>query len=262
MRTQIRNAIVVVALASSIACNADTAFGPGSRSDLDQVIIELETMKKMFAVSWSRPTDFPLSRIVPANCPYVPSTQSFTCPSVAMGSVTVWQSYVPLSASGAPQTVFDVARTAAVRMTTTFSGTSPGNTELAVDGRETLTLSGLLSGKHTFDGTSSYHYNGTHITYNTFGGGTTRTLINTTVVTTVSQLVMPPDVVVDGFPNRPVSGTIAVTNSASVSGQPPMLSSAVFPFDGTTTVVAVITVNGVSRTCPVALVGMSYSLCL
>jgi hypothetical protein len=263
MRSRVRVLIVVIALAAGSACGADTSFGPGSRSDLNQVFNEWAIVRNFFAMSWSKPVFTAALTLIPVNCPYAAATQSFNCPPQTLSGLTVTQSYTLLGASGAPQAAFDAARTAAVRISNAIAGTITVNGgDLTVSEGESLTLSGLLTGKHTVDGTNTMQVGGTRLAIDAATGATIRTPINTTITTTVTGIVLPPTLTVIGAPAVPLSGNITVNNRTSVSGQPAIFSSAVFPFDGSNTVVAIITVDGVTHTCPVALVGTTYSLCL
>lgn len=257
--------VAVATTASFLACNAEPSFGPGSRSDLSEVLNELSIVKNSIAMEWSRPIRLTEPTVFPANCTYTASAQSFTCPAQTLLGVTVTQSYTLLSARGDPQSAFDIDRTAAVRLRTVLVGrTSVSSSDLAVDGQETLTLSGLLSGTHTVDGSSTLHLNGLLTAPNPLGGGTSTKQINTSITTTVSQLVLQtfPSSIEGYSYTLPTRGTIRVENGTSVAGQPPSVSSAVFPYDGTDHVVVVVTRDGVSHTCDVSLVGISYVVCL
>jgi hypothetical protein len=262
MRSRGRVSLYLV-LAAANACGSDASLAPGSRADLSQVINELEITQSRFALSWSRPVNPTVPTFIPANCAFAASAQRFDCPTQTIGGVTVSQSYTLLGSSGAPQSAFDAARTAAVRIDVTLAGrfTDFGR-DLAVDEQRSLTLSGLLTGQHTVDGESTARFSGTIGPIDLPLNDPGRTSINTVITTTISRLVLPPNVTAMGAPVVFRSGTITINNSTSVLGLPPMVSSAVFPFDGSNVVLVVITVNGVTRTCLVDLVGVTYSTCL
>jgi hypothetical protein len=265
MSQRIRALFVTAALAGSLAaCNAEPSFGPGARSDLPDVIDELSIVKNSIGMQWSKPIRPTEPPIIPANCAYAANVQSFVCPSQTVLGVTVSQSYTLLSARNDAQSAFDIKGTAAVRLRTTLHGrTSLNGSDLAVDGDETLTMSGLLSGTHTVDGTSALYLVGTLMAANGVGG-LTATPINTSINATVSQLVLQtfPSAVSAVPYTMPLTGTIRVENRTSIGGQAQTLSTAVFPYDGTDRLVAVITRDGTTHTCEIALLGVSYVVCL
>ena len=257
--------LVVVSIAGLLtACNAEPSFGPGSRSDLTEVINELSIVKGTIGMQWSRPIRPTEPTVIPANCTYVAQVLSFACPSQTTLGVTVTQRYTLLSARGEQQSAFDVAHTDAVQVHTVLAGRSYINgSDLAVDGQEFLTLSGLLSGKHTVVGTSSLHLNGALVAANPLGGGTSTTQIDEFILATVTQLVLQtfPSSITGSY-TVPRSGTIRVENRRSVDGRPQTLSTAVFPYDGTDRLTAVITRDGITHTCEIQLLSISYVVCL
>jgi hypothetical protein len=263
MRSRVRVVVVVLIALVVNACKSDSVFGPGSRSDLNEVINELQLVKSYYHISWSRQFNATVPYIIPEQCTYAASAQRFNCPTQTIGGVTVTQSYTLLSKSGAPQDAFDGGRTAAVQTNTTLSGTYTINgSDLVVDGHDSYTLSGLLTGKHTVNATSTQHVSGTFVTAILFGGEKIQTTLSSTTASTVSELVLPPsfsDVTVSSIP---MSGTITVHSTTSVDGKPAVVSSAVFPFDGTFNMVALITVDGVTHPCPLHMFGLTYSTCL
>jgi hypothetical protein len=257
--------LLVVSVAGLLtACNAEPSFGPGSRADLPEVINELSIVKNSIGMQWSRPIRPTEPTVIPANCTYVAAVQSFTCPAQTLLGVTVTQSYTLLSARGDHQSAFDIAHTAAVQLHTVLAGRSSINgSDLAVDGQEFLTLSGLLTGEHTVDGTSSLHLNGALVAANPMGGGTSTTQIDEFISATVTRLVLQtyPSSIAGSY-TLPRTGTIRVEDRTSIAGQPQVVSSALFPYDGTDRMVVVITRNGLSHTCEIPLTGIFYAVCL
>ncbi|MCY7380407.1 MAG: hypothetical protein LH467_13850 [Gemmatimonadaceae bacterium] len=192
----------------------------------------------------------------PASCSYDTTAKSFICPNVSVTGITVTRSFTVLDANGTPQSQFDQRTTAAVRMKTTFAGTvTTGNTSVAVDQQQEITLSGLLTGVHTLNGSSLGHVVGS------VSGGRSTVPVSTTIGTTITNLVLP--AAGSGVNRWPRSGTVVVTiaNAFGVGGLPAMTSTASISFNGTSKAAVVVTTAGFTSRCTLDLSGQSAMTC-
>jgi hypothetical protein len=243
----------IVALAG--ACS-DSSTGPSLQpADLGQVLAELQpsSLAALNAQISAAPIAG-LSAPVPSSCSYDAASKSFLCPNVAITGIEVTRSFTLLDASGNPQSQFDQATTAAVRLKTTFAGNvASGGTTIAIDQQQDVTLSGLLTGVHTLDGTSLGHVNGS------VANGTTTTPFTSTIATTISSLVVPR--ATTGADRFPASGTIAVNTSTTLGALPAFSQSATITFNGTSKAAVLITANGHTTTCTVDLAAEAAISC-
>ena len=153
--------------------------------------------------------------------------------------ITASRSFTLLDVNGIPQTAFDPTSTAAVRMKTTFGGTvTSGVTTVVVDQKQDVTLSGLLTGVHTLNGTSLTHMTGT------LGTGSTPMPIDMTMSAAITNLVLPQSSTGNQWPQ---SGTIAATITDAGFGTA-FTTMATIAFNGTSTVTVTTTVGGLTTT--------------
>jgi hypothetical protein len=237
---QLRFAVLAAVLALAGACSDSTGPSDVQPMDLSQVLAELQP--SALAPLASQLSSVPAAAItapVPSSCSYDGASKSFVCPNVSVTGVTVSRSFTLLDASGAPQAAFDRSTTAAVRMTSTFAGTvTSGTTTMAIDQQQDLTLSGLLTGVHTLNGTSLGHATGS------IGTGSAAIPIATTTSTTITNLVLPRS---SGGSQWPQSGTIAATiTDAGFVG--PLTATFSIAFNGTSTAKVTVTTGGVTTT--------------
>jgi hypothetical protein len=243
---RLRLAALAAILTLAGACSDSTGPSDVQPADLSQVLAELQPSS--IAPLADQLSAVPLSSVgapAPSSCSYDGASKSFICPNVSVTGITVSRSFTLLDASGAPQTAFDKTTTAAVRMKTTFAGTiTSGGTTLAIDQRQDVTVSGLLTGKHTLNGTSLVHMTGSI-------AGPTAIPVATTISTTITDLVLPRS---SSGSQWPQSGTIAATiTDSSASGIPPTTTTVTIRFNGTSKATVAITVNGVTVTSTVDL---------
>ena len=230
------------------ACGSDSSTTPieTQPATLGQALSEL-SLPALAAAGPSFVDIGSTAALDPARCPYAAASQSFVCTAISEIGVTVNQSFTLLSGSGAKKSSFDQASTAAVRANTTIAGTLvESGTSLTIDGQQELTLSGLLTGPHTLNGSSSLKLKGT------ISNGTTSLPLDVTVATTITNLVLPANTTI-GADVWPKSGTIVVETSGTVSGFPSGTNRLTMTFDGTSTVSLTITGPGVSQSCKVDL---------
>jgi hypothetical protein len=252
----LRLAALVAATALAAACS-DSSTGPSNLqpADLKQALNEMQPSS--LAPLNSQISAAPvaeLGALEPSTCSYDSSSKSFTCPNVSITGIAVTRSFTLFDASGNPQSQFDRTTTAAVQMKTTFAGTvASGGSTLTIDQIQDVTLSGLLTGVHTLNGTSLGHVAGN------VSNGTITTPVATTISTTISNLVLPSS---STGPNRwPQSGTVGTTVTATLGALPTTTSSISFAFNGTSTVAITMTSGGRTTQCTVDLSHQTTAVC-
>ncbi|MDB4885771.1 MAG: hypothetical protein JWN79_1209 [Gemmatimonadetes bacterium] len=240
MMSVARPRIALVALAFLAAACSDSPMQPVSPP------VDLATALSEMSLSGIVPVSIgpSVSSLGPtlARCPYAAASQSFACAPLTSGGLTANSSFQLLTASGAPQSAFDQATTAAVRTTNSVTGsTTVGNDVMTIDEHGTMTLSGLLSGNHVLDGTQTAHITGT------FSGFT----MDETTLTTVSGVVPP----IRGSGNPyPRAGTITMTVTDAASGGIPASTMVMaLTFNGTSKVDLTITHGGTTQRCVIDL---------
>jgi hypothetical protein len=251
------------------ACGSDSPSGPGTPGtatfNLAGVLAEIGRGTPTAArAEMGSSASITGSTSLPAACTYVPSSQTFACPAQISNGVTVTMSYMLLDAAGHPQSAADVATTAAVRTITTVSGTltlqpsSSGGTggTLTLNRTDDMTLSGLLTGVHTLNGTG----NGTSETKVTLAGQ----LIDVTSAdkSTTTNVVLPK---ASSTSFWPVSGTITsdqtlTSKTAGFSGLTSTIHS-VMTFNGSANMTVSITIDGVTSTCTINLQDPGSTVC-
>lgn len=241
----LRLAALAAILALSSGCSDSTGPAAVQPADLSQALAELQPSSILpLANQFSAVPLSTLAAPAPASCSYDGTSKSFICPNVSINAITVSRSFTLLDASGTPQTAFDKTTTAAVRMKTTFAGTITGGAAtLAVDQQQDVTLSGLLTGIHTLNGTSLVHLTGS-------SASPAAIPIATTISMTITDLVLPRS---SSGSQWPQSGTIAATIVDSSVGGVPATTMIVITFNGTSRAAVAVTVNGVTVTSTVDL---------
>lgn len=186
------------------ACSSDSSVAPNRQpASLDQAWREMTLPLLTGAGSLSGIPAPSIAATLPSSCSYSASTQSFACPSVTVSGLTITRSYTLLDASGRSQPAFDAATTASVRAKTTTVGTiNSEGTSLTIDQTQELTLSGLLTGTHTLDGTSTAQVTGT------VKSGLITSTVASAVTTSIVKLVV--SSAAAGATAYPASGTITV----------------------------------------------------
>jgi hypothetical protein len=241
------------------ACSSDSSVAPDKQpADLTQVLTEmtLPSLSSVMAPT-ARLGGVPLPSLavpVPSGCSYAASSGSFVCPAVSLNGLSFTRSFTLLDASGAAQSGFDPATTAAVRMHTTTSGTvaSAGSTT-TIDGVQDMTVSGLTTGIHVLDGTSTMHVTGSIGT----GFASGPLPMDMTMTTTIAKLVLPNAASGSQYP---ASGTITIDETGPLAGSGQGLQIQM-TFSGTGTVVVTITDGSFTSRCTVDLASGSAGSC-
>ncbi len=256
MRTRFSAPLAAIALAAFVgACRSDSSVGPSQPPTLDQVLSEISMSRVASATSAAAATVTPvrmpaLATIVPSGCSY-DGTSKFTCSPITASGVTVTRAFTLLDASNKPQSQYDPATTAAVTTYTTAAGTfTAGSRSVTITSQETLTLSGLLTGVHTLDGTSVAHISSP--------ASGTLPAFDTDVTTTIEHLVLPTDA------NKYPTGTITVNVAPAPGSGPAEPTFGVkMVFDGTGTAKMTVTIGSLpAQTCTIDLASQAPPRCL
>lgn len=259
MLSRFRAGFAALALATvASACGSDSSTGPnnGVPATLDQTLAELSIP----ALAASGAAFIDVGSDVPAllasRCPYAAASQSFVCSPVLVTGLTVNQSFTLLTASGAKQSAFDAATTASASAKTVLSGTiNESGSTLNFGAQQEITLSGLLSGSHTLNGSSSMTVKGT------LADGANTYPIDLAVSSTIANVVLPANVAA-GATIWPLSGSITVQASGTVGGLSIGTIKDTITFTGTSTVNITSTAQGLTQTCKVDLATGATPSCL
>jgi hypothetical protein len=247
MLVRFRRQLSVLALAVVAgACGSDST-GPTNYppATLDQALAELSIPALSAGGASFVDVGAGAPSLDPTSCPYSAAVQSFVCTPISESGVTVNQSFTLFNASGGKQGAFDPATTESVRANTTLGGTLvEQGTSLTVNGQQQLTLSGLVSGPHVLNGTSTISLAGT------VEDETSTYPVNITVSTTIANLVLPPNATAQAWPS---SGTITVDVNGSIGPVSVSQARTTITFSGTSTVDVTMTGGGLSKSCKVNL---------
>jgi hypothetical protein len=176
-----------------------------------------------------------------SRCPYDGGTGHFVCSSATIAGVTLTSWYELLDASGRRQSAFDASTTAAIHAVMDMSGTlaagpSPGSVTMTRHSDQTLT--GLLTGPHTLNGTGN--------STSSFTGDLTTSITETD---TINNLVLP---AANATAQWPLSGSInTIFGPSGGSGGAAFQST--LTFNGTSVATMVTTMGGVTTTCSIGL---------
>lgn len=238
--SRVHLAALAAALAFAGACSDSTGPSSVQPANLSDVLGEMQPSSLAPAVAIMGPVSVPsFSAPVPSSCSYDSASKSFVCPNVTVSGITASRSFTLLDATGTAQTAFDPTSTAAVRMKATFAGTvASGGTTLVVDEKQDVTLSGLLTGVHTLNGTSLMHTTGSA------AAGSAPVPVDMTMSATITNLVLPRSSAGNQWPQ---SGTIAATITDTGLGTA-FTMMVTMTFNGTSTVTMTTTVGGLTTT--------------
>ena len=238
-----------LALAAAVACGGDSATAPTSYppATLDQALAELSIPALSAGDNSFVDLGAAAPSLDPTRCAYSATVQSFVCTPISESGITINQSFTLLTASGAKQSAFDAATTDAVRANTTVAGTLvEQGTSLNLSGQQQITLSGLVSGPHVLNGTSTLTAAGTVV------DGTTSYPVNITVATSIANLVLPAH---ESTSSQlwPSSGSVTVDVNGSIGPVSVSQARTIITFNGTSTVNVTMTGGGVTKSCKVDL---------
>jgi hypothetical protein len=223
-------ALAFAAFAGACEAGSPLETGPG-RVSLEEALAELAVPALQPAMTTFTGVG-PSPAIAPSTCAYDGASESFVCAPVPANGLTLARSFTLVSAAGAKQSAFDRGTTSWLRESSTIAGTvvQGGGVTTTVDGEQELTLTGLLTGRHTISGSSTKRL----ATFTDAGTGGQPVL--GTVTTKMKNVVLPV---------APPGGPVAWP----LSGPGPMVSGVVVVFTGTSIVEVAITVRGTTRAC-------------
>jgi hypothetical protein len=241
-----RVAALVLVAASAFACSDATGPGEPGLPELSEVLAEASQPAlpsvEMFGSSMMPLVMVPGTSAGPfTGCSYESGSQSFVCARVTSGGLTIDRSYILFDAAGNRQSQFVRGGTASVQTKLHVSGTLTASfgthTMDLVDDR---TVSGLLTTRHTLNGTSSHTTSGTF----TMPGSTQPPMaMNSTGTTKIESLVLP------SRENRwPGPGTITTTMTSTSGSFGPTTSTFRAVYNGTKCVTYTITFDGFTDT--------------
>jgi hypothetical protein len=236
-------------LAGSLALGA---CGDGTAPKLapitvDSILVELAETQALGASGFIITGSFGFGAAVPTSeCPFNASNQRFVCEPVTLDGFTTTRYYQLLDASGAAQSAFNRATTAAFRTVSDVAGSiteeyedevlGPVSTTLTITAHDDQTLSGLLTATHVLNGTSN-----TDLTLAMTG----ETPLVLAVSSQTHDLVLPPRGAANKYPR---SGSIVMNLTAE--GETTTIT---MTFNGTRLVTMSIVSPGFSATCTIDL---------
>jgi hypothetical protein len=232
MRIRHRSLAIVALAVLAAACGSDSATSPtpAVQANLSQAFSELGHPAVSDALGGIAAIF--VSSASTSGCTYAAASQTFVCPTQSESGISLAFSYALLDASGATQSAFKPTATNAVHTIAVLSGTTTElGPALTIDGRQDLTISGLLSTTHSLNGTSSFHLTGSIPS----GTGSGTIPVGFVSKTTITNLVLP--TTAGGWP---ASGTIALEETLDgVTGTDRVLLT----FNGTSKITMVFTAS-------------------
>jgi hypothetical protein len=236
-----RLALVLALSVVASGCVPDPNAPQARTETLDAALAEIAHPALDYAVAAFSGAGVVSLPIVPARCQFDATTRGFVCAPLSGAGLTLNQTYTLIDASGGKQAAFDAGATSEVSVASRVSGVTVGTSTrpLTIDGQQTLDLTGLRTGRHTLNGSSSTH------TTEPSSQGPTHPPLETTITTTITSLVIPATPA-DAWP---LSGTIEIRTLLDAgetlpTGGTTSESVATLTFSGSSTVDLRITVNG------------------
>lgn len=238
--------ITTLGAAAFFAAACGDATGPSSTESVSSLMSAVESAHTMGASGSAFGGGFvPNVSHRADGCAFNATTQRFDCPTTTTNTATIERWFQLLDASGNPQSAYDRATTAALRNVVDIEGSNTisrgdhsGTISFSHEGDHTL--SGLLDGVHTLNGSSS-----TTGTVTTATGSWTMTTNQT-----ITGLVLPRA----GDNRYPKAGTIVTEVIApGFLGVGTYTTRVTMTFDGTSVAKLNIVSGGASRDCTVDL---------
>ena len=245
-RHHFQHVLLILAAATMAACNDTAAPEPVRLDDVLADAASVEGYASAGTVAGGAPM-LPSHGVSAGSCTFTAASQSFVCPTVTRGNMTVSRSFQLLDASNTPQSAFDPATTAAVKTIVDMSGTTTGERfTSSIQHHSEQTVGGLLGNTRSVDGTSTSRF--------IMVSGTATDTMNTS---TTTHLTMPRP----SQSTQRVYPTGTVTTVMSRSGIRGSAMTMTTTFNGTSIATLTTTVGGVSRTCTIDLAQRSRGTC-
>lgn len=238
-------ALALVLAAAVAACSDSTGPDLVNLDDVLTEVSDVEGYSTMGATLGGAPM-MPSHTSAPGPCNFVAASQSFVCPPVTHGGMTMNRSYQLLDASNSPMSAFNPATTAAVKTIMDMSGapTMPAGVTATITHHSEQTVGGLLTGTRTLTGTATSRYI-----------VTTDAQVDTMNTTTATNLTLPTRASGSRYP----SGTVTTQMSSSI--RPGTGITVTTTFNGTSTATMTMTVAGVTQTCTLNLEQRTPPVC-
>lgn len=250
----------IVAIVTAAACSSDNEPMTAPSQPLD---VSAALSASAAGDPWSYPNlsssfaNLPsFANLTGLSCAYSSANQRFDCAPASLAGLTFKTSYYLLGADGGSLDVADASKVAAIRSLVDVTGTftiPPNQGEsrtLTVDKHDDLTLSGLLSGTRTLNGSSTEH----DVLAMTINGVNSSTALD--ITTSTVNLVLP-----NGSNKFPASGTITMDSKSATTVAPlPAVTTtthSVLTFNGTDIATLVTTISGHTQTCAIDLTKFS-----
>lgn len=234
-----RRILAVAAIAAAAACHADSSVAPSLFATPDAVLAEISSLDipQPSGVSFNFFAN--LAEALPTtSCSYAAATQRFDCPTLANPTLAITQWFMLFDAAGAPQSHWDASTTDALRVYQTVHGHIVSSRDsLNLDTRQDLTVSGLVSGRHTLNGTQVAHVDdfltvtGSELLLGDVSQQLTNVVLNSSA---------------DHAAAWPLSGTLTSDVTETRGPLPPTRIHSVITFNGTSKVQATVTIDGVT----------------
>lgn len=236
----------VLAGALAIGACGDSTAPKLSPMTIDSVLVEFAETQALGASGLIITGNLGSFAAIPTSqCPYNATNQRFVCDPVTVDGFTTTRYYQLLDASGAAQSAFDRATTAAFRTVANVAGSiteviddeelGPVSFTLSITGNDDQTLSGFLTGTHVLNGTSNSNMS---IAIDT-------EVFAVAVSSETKNLVLPRRGSADKYPK---SGSIVMNVTAE--GQ---VTTITMTFNGTSRVLMTIVSDGLTTTCTIDL---------
>ena len=243
--------VAILAIVAFVGACESSPVAPGQgQLTTDQALAELD-LPALHHTLGTFTGIGPPPAIVSSACPYEASSESFVCPPIQAGGLTLSQSFTLVSVAGARQSAFSSSTTSWLRTITTVRGTVvQGGLWTTVDGEQVLTLTGLLTDRHTLNGSS------TKRTATVTDGGSGEQPVLGTVTTKFKNVVIP--VKLPGTPVAwPLSGSAEMQTTvfrdypAPYPAAGPIVGGVVIVFTGTSVVEVALTSRDGTLACHV-----------
>lgn len=266
LNRMILRCLALAGVATAAACGSDNAVSPPANDTSSASLSAALSQTNLGDVSaftgasaqLGLPSTSAIPTFDPSVCTFTTADKSFRCPARSVGSLSYTLKYFLIGSAGDTLPQFDATHTAAVRAVVDVTGTvsvpTIGNGATAVINHHSdMTLSGLLGGTHTLNGTAH-----DHDVMNTMS--TVPTVTTVDVLSTTTNLVLPAD-----STRYPASGTIgSMVTTAIEFGQLPSATtevSTLLTFDGTNFATLAITASAHTTSCRIDLSGKSSPSC-
>lgn len=248
-------------------CHSTDATGPsaGNSLDLGALIAEMGVGSGNVAGSVGVggvgiPTMVPL---VPSSCQYSATVQGFACAPLTSNGLTLTATFFLLDAAGHSQSQPDASTTAAFRTVAEMNGTvkldqAGSSGSMTLTSHQDQTLSGLLTGTHVLNGTTTTH---TDLTLS--APSAMHAVMDSKTVSV--DVTLPKPGASDHWPTSGTITTDAISTTQFGSQNVTGTTHSVLTFNGSSTVTITSTISSggsvITTNCKINLAGASAPVC-